>query len=94
MTKRLLFNQIGIQQIQKKLHALPDLKLAIEVAALRLDFRQWIKSKFNLTLEESAFLDQLNEHFILRVAVRASNFLALRKPVNLTVIDLTKDPKN
>lgn len=94
MIEKVLFNQIGILQIQKKLHALPDLKLAIEVAALRLDFRQWIKNRFDLTPEELTFLDNLNEQFILRAAIRTSNLLALRKYIKLTVIDLTDTPKN
>ncbi len=94
ITKKLTFNQANIQKIQKLLHALPDSKLAEEVASLRLDFKRWIKIKFNLTLEELAFLDQLNKHFLTAAGAKASNLLALRKPIKFTVIEGIENPES
>lgn len=81
--KKFLFNPTGIQELQRLLHALPDARLAKEVVAIRLNFRQWLKHKFELTLDELNFLDLLSDSFLAYAGIAASNFLAQRKTVQL-----------
>ena len=83
MMKKFLFNPTGIQELQRFLHALPDAKLVKEVVAIRLNFKQWLKGKFQLTLDELNFLDLLSDSFLAYAAIAASNFLAQRKTVRL-----------
>ena len=85
--KKFPLHQKGIKELQQLLYALPDTKLAIEVMALRTDFRQWVKTKFELTHDELNYLDQLNAHFIEYAAIKSSNFLAQRKPIHFAIIE-------
>ncbi|RYG22302.1 MAG: hypothetical protein EOO07_00240 [Chitinophagaceae bacterium] len=77
----------GIQDLQHKLYALPDSKLAVEVLALRTDFKQWIKSKFELKQDELDFINELSPHFAEYAAIKSSNFLAQRKPIQFSIIE-------
>lgn len=85
--KKFKLHQKGVKALQQLLHDLPDSKLAIEVMALRINFRQWVKSKFDLTYDELEFIDQLNRHFIEYLAIESSNFLAQRKAIRFTAIE-------
>lgn len=85
--KKFQFHQKGIVELQQQLYALPDPKLAIEVLNLRTDFKKWVKSKFELSPDELDYLEQLNKHFIEYAAIKSSNFLAQRKPVQFSVIE-------
>ena len=85
--KKLPLHQNGIKELTRVLYALSDAKLAIEVVALRSDFKEWIKSKFELNPDELEFLDQMNKHLIEYAAIKSSNFLALRKPLHFTIIE-------
>jgi len=80
-------HQKGIQKLQHELYALPDSKLALEVLALRTDFKQWVKSKFELQADELDFINELNPHFAEYAAIKSSNFLAQRKPIQFAVIE-------
>ena len=80
-------HQKGIQELQHKLYALPDSKLALEVLALRTDFKKWVKSKFELQPNELDFINELNPHFVEYAAIKSSNFLAQRKPIRFAVIE-------
>ncbi|MEJ5995198.1 hypothetical protein WG904_12285 [Pedobacter sp. Du54] len=79
--------QGGILALQRLLYELPDSKLAIEVLALRTDFKQWIKTKFELQRDELDFIDELNSHFSEYAAIKLSNFIAQRKPIQFSVIE-------
>ena len=80
-------HQKGIKALEQILYALPDHKLAIEVLALRIDFKQWVCTKFKLEPDELAYLNELNKHFIEYAAIKSSNFLAQRKPIHFAVIE-------
>ena len=80
-------HQKGILALQQKLYALPDSKLAAEVFALRLDFKKWVKSKFELQPDELDFINDLNPHFAEYAAIKSSNFLAQRKPIQFTIVE-------
>jgi hypothetical protein len=82
--KKFQFNPQGIQALQYLLHALPDARLVKEVIAIRLNFRLWLKRKFDLTIDELNFLDLLSDSFLSYAGTAASNFLAQRKTVRLT----------
>lgn len=86
-------HQTGIKALLQLLYALPDSKLAIEVLALRTDFKQWIKTKFILNPDELDYLNELNKHFIEYVAIKSSNFLAQRKPIHFVVIEIKPENK-
>ncbi len=85
--KKFPLNQKGIQRLQQYLYVLSDIKLAIEVSTLRSGFIQWLKTKFDLTNDELAYLNQLNKHFIEYLAINSSNFLAERKPIYFMVFE-------
>ncbi|RZK39037.1 MAG: hypothetical protein EOO90_20135 [Pedobacter sp.] len=87
MQKKPLFHQKGITLLQQQLYALPDYKLAVEVLAIRSDFKRWIKSKFELSLEETDFLDDLGSQFTEYAAIKSSNYLAQRKPIRFTIVE-------
>ena len=80
-------NQKGIKGLQQILYALPDSKLAIEVLALRTDFKQWIKLKFELEPDELDYLNELDKNFMKYAAIKSSNFLAQRKPIRFAIIE-------
>lgn len=84
--KKFKFHQKGLTELQQLLYALPDTKLALEVMALRTDFKEWIKTKFELSVDDLNFLNQLSVHFIEYAAIKASNCLAKRMPVKVQLI--------
>ena len=81
--KKFLFNPKGTRELQRELHALSDARLAKEVASLRLNFRQWLKVRFELSLDELNFLDLLSENFLSYAGIVVSNFVAQRKMITL-----------
>jgi len=85
--KKFSLHQTGIQELQQYLYALPDAKLAIEVSCLRIDFKQWLKTKFELQQDELDFLDQMNKPFTEYAAIKCSDLVALRKPIQFSVIE-------
>lgn len=85
--KKFKLHQKGIKALQQFLYALPDPKLAIEVRALRIDFKKWIKTKFELTINDLNLLNQLSVHFTEFAAIKFSNFLAQRIPISFAIID-------
>jgi len=85
--KKFPFHQKGILAVQQQLYALTDKKLATEVFTIRKDFREWIKTKFDLSLDELDYLNKLNAHFIEYAAIKSSNFLAQRKPIQFSIIE-------
>ncbi len=86
--KKFQLHQRGIEELQRILYALPDAKLAAEVLALRTDFKEWVKTKFELQPSELNFIDDLSPQFAAYAAIKSSNFLALRKPIRFAVIEL------
>ncbi len=92
--KKFPLHQRGIEELQRTLYALPDSKLALEVLALRTDFKRWVKIKFELQAGELDFINELNPHFEEYAAIKSSNFLAQRKPINFAVIEFKPELSN
>lgn len=90
--KKFELHQKGIKELQQQLYALPDPKLAIEVMNLRRDFKEWVKSKFELTPDELDYLEQMNKPFIEYAAIKSSNFIAQRKPIHFSIVEFKPEP--
>jgi hypothetical protein len=86
--KKFQLHQRGVQELQRILYDLPDDKLALEVLALRTDFKEWVKTKFELQPNELDFINELSPQFLEYAAIKSSNFLAQRKPIQFEVIEL------
>ncbi|MES2418121.1 MAG: hypothetical protein V4541_08015 [Bacteroidota bacterium] len=86
------FNQKGIEELQQLLHALPNSKLSIEILALRLDLRTWVKNKFDLTKDQLDFVNEMSNYLVDYAAIKSGNYLAQRIPVNFTVLECTCIP--
>lgn len=86
--KKFQLHQRGVQELQRLLYDLPDAKLALEVLALRTDFKEWVKTKFDLQANELDFINELSPQFLEYAAIKSSNFLAQRKPIRFAVIEL------
>ncbi|MGF1924215.1 MAG: hypothetical protein ACQUHE_08545 [Bacteroidia bacterium] len=89
--KKFQLHQNDIKELQQMLYALPDHTLAKEAFNLRTDFKKWVKTKFELTDQELDFLNQLNHRFIEYAAIKSSNFLAERKPIQFSVVEFKPD---
>ena len=50
---KLPLNQKGIKALTQQLYALPDVKLANEILAVRIDFKKWLCRKFELKPDET-----------------------------------------
>lgn len=96
--KKLSFNVQGFHILQLKLFRLTDPALAVEISMLRTNPKRWLQNQFDLSAEEQAAIEQLNEQFLEYLAIRLSNRFALRKSIRFTIINvksfLEKLPKN
>lgn len=91
--KKPSFSTLGIKEVQLSLYSLSDEDLALEVYQLRIDLKKWITGKFSLDYAEKEKLEQLSPSFVEYAAIKLSNFLAQRKPLQFTVVDFEPIPQ-
>jgi hypothetical protein len=87
MEKKFKLNLKGIYDLQQSLYALPDAKLAVEILIMRSDLQSWVKNKFDLTIDELGSVDEMSKYIAGYVAIKVSNHLAKREPINFVVVE-------
>lgn len=66
-----------------ELYALSNSALAIQAAAIAVDFKGWMKNNFNLTTEQEDYIDGMNTTASLHFGSQCSTCFLFRLNINL-----------
>ena len=77
------FSPAGLQALLAELYQLSDSELALEVAAILANFRSWLISRFNFEPSQIAYLEAIDNLFIVAAATATAQFIAARQAISL-----------
>jgi len=77
------FTQAGIDQKLAELYSQPDELLQQQASAARSDFRAWLKTIFSFSPEQSSYLDQMGQEWIMESGYTTAKAIGHRLPINL-----------
>lgn len=66
-----------------ELYALSDPALAIQAAAIAMNFKGWLKNSFNLTTEQDSYIDGMNSGTAFYFGAQCSICFLFRLPITL-----------
>ena len=82
--KKFPFDELGFLALQQELYQLSEEALRVESQTIKYSFTTWLPSRFELSIRQLSFLNNMDERDLVFIAEQTSFAVENRLPISLT----------